>query len=453
MRNLYLVLRILAICGTLFFMGMKVAHAQNATQSGYATRSAAFSACLAEANPSHFGQGTPTNFKDATCHDDHPLFPGAYGTKTVVGCTNRTYDTCNYTKAFKFTGGDCPNVGDVWNTTTHTCQNAQADAACAAKGDMNGIAKDVASSGNLCVGSCSYFQSAGIGGTGPDGKYNRNGTFTNLGAACTSAPGTTYEAVGASPAEKAESCIPIGSLSQCFNPSTNKMCAVTPRGNKACWSITENNTKVSQDQKEALAKAVAPTVPAAPATLVNAETATSTTTTQPTPGATVTNITNNIVYSNTTGQAGTGTTGSTSSGTATGSTPGTGTAGGTSGGSTDGEGAGSCDGTGDCTNSGDAGGVGGSGDLYDAETETFNDTWTAFKADIEGTAIVGAVDSFFSVTTSGTCPVITLPSSQWWDGVSSDMLCVGATADIMGFIGYFMLSLAAFTAVKWALMY
>ena len=316
-----LALRIVLLVGALFFMGAKLAHAQDASGGTFSTIQGAWSACQADANPGHFGQGTPTYFLSATCHKGHPAYGDVYGPNKIVGCMNRTYDTCHYTKTFGYTTG-CA-AGETFNQSTGQCDNPAADSACAAKGNMNGVAKNVASAGNLCVGGCSYFQSAGIGGTGPDGKYNRNGTFTNLGSACTPGAGTTFQAVGATPAEKAESCVPIGSLSQCFNPSTNKMCAITPRGAKACWSISENNTKISPDQKEALAKAVSPTVPAAPPTLVNAETSTSTTNTQTAPGASPTTIINNIVYSNTTGQAGTGDTGSGSDGSSTGSDPAT----------------------------------------------------------------------------------------------------------------------------------
>lgn len=441
MRKLYMGLRILALIGALFFMGSKLASA--------ATISEAWAQCKAH-EAAHDAAYGGNAYADTANKWRCRTVPGTWASD--YGFSGGFYERSAPSNSIDYFGymGGCASP-QTWSDLVGRCVDPSEGSTCAAKPDMNAVVKNTNQTGNICSGGCMYYQASGIGGMDAGGKYNRRGTFKATSDVCT--PSATQEITSNIAGGTADGCMPQNNLSTCYDPDTKKICAITPRGNKACWMPGENNTKVAQDQKEALARAVSPTVPTAPTTLVNAETASVTQSTQTSNTSTATTTVYNVTYSNSTGQAGTGTAGSTSGGTATGTSPGTGTSGGTTGGSSEGTEGGNCDGTGDCTNSGTPGGVGASTDLYDPEDKTFTGTWDAFKADIEGTAIVGAVDGFFTVTTSGTCPVITLPSSQWWDGVSSDMLCVGATADIMGFIGYFMLSLAAFTAVKWALMY
>lgn len=308
-------LRRIAALFVLAFLSLQ-AQAQTAYGPTSPTIGDAWALCLAE-KPSNFGFGGTYDSRNS-CNDRHPTYvdPFVYG-PGIVGCKATGTDLCSHSKLYRFTAG-CA-AGSTWSNTQGRCVTAEEISTCAAQPQFSGLAEGSAGGGNVCKDGCSFYLADGESGTNAAGKTAKWGTFAPAGAVCTPA---ANETVAVRPPTLSETCIAIGALSQC-RQSDGKMCAVTPRGNKACWTPGETGTKVAQDQKEALSKTVSPTVAAAPTSLVNAQTVSSTSTTQTAPGATPTNVVNNITYANVTGQAGTGTAGSDSPGTATGTTPGT----------------------------------------------------------------------------------------------------------------------------------
>jgi hypothetical protein len=273
-------------------------------------------------------------------------------------------------------------------------------------------------------------------GTPASGTYEVETVLAPTGKTCGTDTSTLVYIEGDAAEENRETCRPSGqNLSTCFNAATRQMCVITPRGAKGCWTPTDMSTKVSPDQTESLAKAVAPTVPTAPTGLVNAETNQVAETTPGTSTTSSSTVIYNIQYANQRGQAGTGS---------------------DAGGEGDGEG-GTCDGTGDCTNAGTPGMAPGAGEFYTPSGKTFGGVFTDYKASIEDAPIVAAASGVFTVTIpAGSCPVLSRPA---WTllghevaAVSFDWHCSGAFLTALQAVGYFLVILASWAAFRIAFL-
>jgi hypothetical protein len=380
--------------------------------SPWATRSIALAACTDQLNASNTA---------------HP------GQEVTYGCAEFTGDATDISNGYAghFYTHAAYGPDRVYGYTAEDPPND-----CASKPGFHGSVSFETGSEDLiraCHEGCEYY---GAGGA------EIGNTFTGMlypypaGVECTEGGATPPAFV-----EPGDSkCIPQGALSTCYRPSDGKICAVTPRGAKACWSPGEFDTKVSPDQKEALTRSDSSTPPAAPEPLQNAQTSNVNehAATSPTTGVTYFQT---ITYANVTGVPGTATTGTTSSGSGTGTTP-----------AGNGTGSGSGEGTGD----GD-GAVGeGVGDgLYDGTTDTYASVLSDHLAAVQETPIVSSVQGFFVVTIpSSSCPALVMPEMEFMGhaigGSSFTWHCSGTFHSILVGVGVFLLIAAAWAAFRWA---
>lgn len=151
---------------------------------------------------------------------------------------------------------------------------------------------------------------------------------------------------------------------------------------------------------------------------------------------------------------------------------GSGNPGGGDGGSGGGDGDGDGGGDGDGDGGGDGGGSGpgpspgpgeGDGDgpgevgsdggpLYERDKNlTLDKVFNDFKQQAEKLPIIQATKSFFTVSVGGSCPVFTLPASQYWDTMTFDLHCYGVIYESFLLMGWVLLAIAAFMAAKIAL--
>jgi len=140
--------------------------------------------------------------------------------------------------------------------------------------------------------------------------------------------------------------------------------------------------------------------------------------------------------------------------------------GGDNGGGSGGDGGGDGDGDGD-GGGGDGGTVGpGTGDgdgdgpgdpatsdgkFYTKSDRTMDKVFKEFKEKVETTELAGGIKKFMQVPGGGSCPVFTLPASQYWNAMTVDFHCSGTFLALLKACGYVILAIAAYAAVKIAL--
>ncbi len=292
-----------------------------------------------------------------------------------------------------------------------------------------------------CRDGCEYYGGDGhtVGGNFVGTLYKKAGSGGAAGVACDEgAPVVGND--GNEALDGNQACVPIGTLTQCYDATSGKLCAVTPRGAKACWSPGETGPKVSPDQKEALSKTEGTTPPTPPETLHNAESHETEQVTQSSASATPSSTTYVITYSNATGTPGTATSGSSSSGNGTGSSPA-------------GNGSGTGSGTGD--GAGSAGDGVGDGLYEGVDGKTYGSILSAHLDAVQETPLVSGVSGFFEVTIpTSSCPALELPHWEFLGHSSPEYSftwhCSGTFHSVLVGVGVFLLIAAAWAAFRWA---
>lgn len=322
--------------------------------------------------------------------------------------------------------------GATYNPATGECSSNACASAPSITGSVDAGSGAPAHVFDVCHNSCKFYA-----GAGAEAGTKFTGTFYPYpaGVACTVGP-----EFNPGPAD-GETCIPTGNLSTCYRVSDGSLCAVTPRGAKACWKPGEQGAKVSPDQAEALSKTPQGQTPPSVDPLKPAETqdvGEHSADSAGNPGSSP----QVIVYSNQTGQAGTGTTGSTSTGTGTGTAP-------------SGNGSGSGSGSGDDpSGAGDAGDGTSSSDLYTPTEKTYGTVWENFKDQVTEAPIINAAGNFLTVEVpGGSCPAFDVAAVEpYLPALHFDAHCSGPFALALAGAGWLILLGAAYGAFKIALL-
>ena len=102
-------------------------------------------------------------------------------------------------------------------------------------------------------------------------------------------------------------------------------------------------------------------------------------------------------------------------------------------------------------------------DIFPPDPRTFAGMWSDLSTQLQATPGVGFPEQFFAVDLSGGCPALPIPEHEVWEMLDSGMLCqammggtrgaggAGTILEIMGAIGYVLLSMATIRAVLLAL--
>lgn len=297
---------------------------------------------------------------------------------------------------------------------------------------------NVSYSGNtgMCKDGCMYVTQFGD----PDPKYNSyklnvgtpdERTFAKtvvpFGDICIAGPAKEG---GFDPAKPV--CTATGSsYKECVRPD-GKHCVTGAKGSTLCWQPGETGPRNTEDGSLAGDRQVAPKAPAISSEIKNPTTVGNTTTTI---NNTTYNTTTATGTGNTGGQGNVGTGGSTGNG--------TGTSDGT------GQGTGKGDGKGDGEEGDGEGNAGeGLGDFYEGSDDTAESVMSDFMAQVQDTPLAQQVTSFMQVEGGGSCPVFTVPATAFWKYMTFDAHCSG---DFLGFLqamGWVVLALATYCAVR-----
>lgn len=119
-------------------------------------------------------------------------------------------------------------------------------------------------------------------------------------------------------------------------------------------------------------------------------------------------------------------------------------------GNTIGQGPGNSDGDGQGDGPGKPG-RGLSDDLYQSDERTISDLYDAFRDRVANAPISQAVDGVFTPPQGGSCPTFSLPASMYWEAMVFDFHCREPLSDILRLMGWVVLALAAWLAVRIAL--
>jgi len=96
--------------------------------------------------------------------------------------------------------------------------------------------------------------------------------------------------------------------------------------------------------------------------------------------------------------------------------------------------------------------VGGLGDLYTPSTDTVSSVVGEFKAGVAASPVVASVPSFFSVgSVGGSCPVWTVPESDWLPAQTFDFYCKPELADLLDMARFVLLIGCAYVAWRIAM--
>lgn len=93
------------------------------------------------------------------------------------------------------------------------------------------------------------------------------------------------------------------------------------------------------------------------------------------------------------------------------------------------------------------------GSFYEAKGKTFSDVVSRFTATVQGSPLISASAGFFSVgSLSGSCPIWTLPASDFYPSIVVDFQCSPEVSDALRIAGYLVLIIAAWVAIRIALI-
>lgn len=276
-----------------------------------------------------------------------------------------------------------------------------------------------------CSGGCAYavdsdgtWESVTVGGV----KVTKATKMLPTGKTC-----TVGDSTGASdPLGDKEECVQTDALTQCVRPD-GKHCATASTGATFCWSPGEAGVKTTDNGNQAATKSPENTQINAPKDApknggdwtVTGQGQVSTSSSGG--GTTANNVT---TFDSSYGKDGTG--------------KGTGT--GTGDGDGDGEGEGDDDGAGQAGE--------GVGDLYEGTDKTAASLAEQWFNQVSNTPILQGMTSFMTVSGGGSCPVISLQASQWWEAMSYTAHCSGDFLSYLRAAGWLIFAIACYFAVR-----
>jgi hypothetical protein len=92
------------------------------------------------------------------------------------------------------------------------------------------------------------------------------------------------------------------------------------------------------------------------------------------------------------------------------------------------------------------------GDYVTADPKTVGEVVSNFKIGVQAVPILSAANGFFTFTGGNSCPVWTVPATDYWDTLTFDAHCSGALANALSVGGTLLLAVYAFAAFKWAML-
>ena len=91
--------------------------------------------------------------------------------------------------------------------------------------------------------------------------------------------------------------------------------------------------------------------------------------------------------------------------------------------------------------------------FYQKKEKTVETVFSDFVSRMKSASIVSSVDSFFSVSISGSCPVWALPASPpFLPSIQIDFQCSSAISSALSLVGLIVQIVAAFAAFRWAFL-
>ncbi|WDK56294.1 hypothetical protein JH296_10595 [Xanthomonas campestris pv. campestris] len=265
-------------------------------------------------------------------------------------------------------------------------------------------------------------------GTSPDTFSAGGKTYFSLAGAKPTGATCTY-GDGSGQAVKDQDCVKSGTLTMCIR-ADGKNCATASTGKQFCWSPGESGVKKADNNNQAATKSPDNTSINAPKDApANGGDWTVTGQGSVSESRGGTSTTSNVTtFDSSYGKDGTG--------------KGDGT--GTGGGSGDGDGDGDDDGEDD-----EAGGVGEApGDFYKPTELTVSSLMGEYYTKVSNTPVLGAIKSFMVVNGGGSCPVFSMPATQWTPALSFDAHCSGTVYSVLQTMGWVLLAIVAFFAVR-----
>ncbi len=369
----------------------------------YADQGSAYAACTADVKVWQTSRGSTA--RNAVCYLNSPT---VYLQRAE--CFNGQWGTCN------------PGLGSYSFPAAGTCSSRPVLGAAQSKASGG-------SGGAICSNGCT-FQPQGDSvsiqlGNGP--VYSQAGNWKATGATCSPGDGT------GDPLTAQEDCTQQGTLTQCVR-SDGKTCATASTGKQFCWQQGENGVKTADNGNQAATKSPANTqinAPKTPPANGGDWTVTGQGTVTETKGGTA-STSNVTTFDSSYGKNGTGKGDGTGSGSSSG------------GGTGDGDGEGDGDGDGN-----DPGGVGeGLGDLYTDSDLTLTGLVSEYYGKVSETPFLGSIKSFVTVNGGGSCPVFTMPATQWNNAMTLDSHCSGAFLAALQACGWVLFGIASYFAVR-----
>lgn len=94
----------------------------------------------------------------------------------------------------------------------------------------------------------------------------------------------------------------------------------------------------------------------------------------------------------------------------------------------------------------------GLGDLYEGNGKTVGDVVGEFRTRMENAPIASAATGFLTVSVANSCPVWTVPATDYWNEMVLNYHCTGQLAESLALGGWVVLALAAWAAFRWAFL-
>lgn len=272
-------------------------------------------------------------------------------------------------------------------------------------------------SGTTCFNGCMY--GAPVGEAQSQWSFSGGQTLTYVTGGSRVPTGAVCDASGGeAPTHEGDYCATVGNLTQCLQED-GRHCAVSSSGKRFCWKPKETGTKVSGNEAATKSpQGVGINPPPVPPKNNGEWQQTGAGTASVSSGGTTNNynITNNTSNYGPDG----------------------------AGGGAEGEGGG--EGEGDDDGFGDAGA--GVGTLYERTDKTVGSLVTEYYGHLTNTPFMYAITSFMHAEGGGSCPTFTLPQSAYWKTAIFDAHCQGTFLEMLQAMGWVVLAMAAYLAIK-----
>lgn len=327
---------------------------------------------------------------------------------------------------------ECAGAGEQWRDDLKQCVTG-----CADREPMEGSFRWTSSGSSYaapCVDGCTYEETGG--GLCAGEFCVGRGSLAPTGAQCSTGP--TPSPLSRDPDGV---CSPIGNngAQHCVSSGDPaRHCIVHASGLSQCWDGTETGPRVNRSGTEGASREMQPATPA-PHPNQQAPQVEGSSTAKVSGTSDGGGTFNVVVISGNGNAADQGDNGS---------APGQGSAPGW--GNTIGQGPGNSDGTGEGED-GEGPGTpspGISDDLYERDGRTLEQLYDEYRARVDNAPIVQALDGIFSPPQGGSCPIFSLPASAYWEAMVFDFHCREPLSDILALMGWVVLALAAYLAVR-----